>query len=180
MEDIISAIIEEVHSCGYNLGYRSLWSKLKMQYHLKVKRDTVYEILKIVDPIGVANRFGNKLRRRQYLSPGPNFLWHLDGYDKLKQFGFAIHGCIDGFSRKILWLEVATTNNDPAVTAHYFLKTVKQLEFLPTIIRCDKGSKNQLIGLLQTCLRSKHSDKLAGNGSFIQGKSVQNQRIESY
>lgn len=82
MEDIISAIVEEVHSCGYNLGYRSLWSKLKMQYHLKVKRDTIYEILKIVDPIGVANRFGNKLRRRQYLSPGPNFLWHLNGCHK--------------------------------------------------------------------------------------------------
>ncbi|CAD6238477.1 GSCOCG00012537001-RA-CDS, partial [Cotesia congregata] len=104
IKDIISAIIEELHSCGYNLGYRSLWQKLKRQYHLNVKRDTVYNILKIVDPVGIANRFGNKLRRRQYLSPGPNFLWHLDGYDKLKQFGFAIHGCVDGFSRKILWL----------------------------------------------------------------------------
>jgi hypothetical protein len=27
---------------------------------------------------------------------GPNFVWHLDGYDKLKPYGFAIHGCIDG------------------------------------------------------------------------------------
>ena len=24
-------------------------------------------------------------------------LWHLDGYDKLKPYGFAIHGCIDGY-----------------------------------------------------------------------------------
>lgn len=28
---------------------------------------------------------------------GPNFLWHVDGYDKLKQFGFAIHGAIVGY-----------------------------------------------------------------------------------
>ena len=28
----------------------------------------------------------------------PNFLWHCDGYDKLKPFGIAIHGCIDGYS----------------------------------------------------------------------------------
>lgn len=27
---------------------------------------------------------------------GPDFVWHLDGYDKLKPYGFAIHGCIDG------------------------------------------------------------------------------------
>ncbi|KAH0561092.1 hypothetical protein KQX54_012813 [Cotesia glomerata] len=157
MQDIVAAIIEEIHSCGYNLGYRSLWRKLKLEYKLTVKRDTVYNLLKIIDPDGLANRFGNKLRRRQYISPGPNFIWHLDGYDKLKQFGFAIHGCIDGFSRRVLWLEVGTTNNDLAVTAHYFLKTVKKLKLLPTLIRYDKGDK-----------------------SFIQGKSVKNQQIESY
>lgn len=28
---------------------------------------------------------------------GPNYVWHLDGYDKLKPYGFAIHACIDGF-----------------------------------------------------------------------------------
>ncbi|KAH0567784.1 hypothetical protein KQX54_013739 [Cotesia glomerata] len=180
MCEIVTAIIEEIYSCGYNLGYRSLWKKLKLEYNLQVKRDTVYELLKIIDPDGLANRFDNKLRRRQYVSPGPNFIWHLDGYDKLKKFGFAIHGCIDGFSRTVLWLEVATTNNDPAVTAHYFLKTVKRLKFLPTIIRSDKDSENGIIGELQICLRKRHRDKLAGDNSFIQGKSVKNQRIESY
>lgn len=180
LRDIISAIVEELHSCGYNLGYRSLWLKLKRKYKLKVKRDTVYEILKTADPDGIAERFGNKLRRRQYLSPGPNFMWHLDGYDKLKAFGFAIHGCVDGFSRMVLWLEVASTNNDPKVTAYYFLKTVKQLGFVPTIIRSDKGTENGLIGDLQVCLRKRHGDKFAGENSFIQGKSVRNQRIESY
>lgn len=180
MRDIVTAAVEEVTSCGYNLGYRSLWKKLQLQYKLRVKRETVYTLLKILDPEGIANRYGNKLRRRRYISPGPNFMWHLDGYDKLKQFGFAIHGCIDGFSRKIMWLEVATTNNDPAITAHYYLKTVKQLKFLPTVIRCDKGSENSLIGELQTCMRKIHTDKFAGEKSFIQGKSVKNQRIESY
>ncbi|CAD6232784.1 GSCOCG00012237001-RA-CDS [Cotesia congregata] len=180
MQDIVSAIIKEIYSCGYNLGYRSLWKKLKLEYNLTVKRDTVYNLLKVIDPDGLANRFGNKLRRRQYISPGPNFIWHLDGYDKLKQFGFAIHGCIDGFSRRVLWLEVGTTNNDPAVTAFYFLKTVKKLKFLPTLIRSDKGSENGLIGELQIFLQKNHTDNLAGDKSFIQGKSVKNQRIESY
>ena len=27
---------------------------------------------------------------------GPNWCWHIDGYDKLKPFGFPIHACIDG------------------------------------------------------------------------------------
>ena len=28
---------------------------------------------------------------------GPNYIWHADGYDKLKPFGITIHGCIDGW-----------------------------------------------------------------------------------
>ena len=31
------------------------------------------------------------------------------------------------FSRKILWLEVATTNNDPYVVAHFYLRAVLKL-----------------------------------------------------
>ena len=31
--------------------------------------------------------------------PGPKFVWHLDGYDKLKPSGFTIHGASDGYSR---------------------------------------------------------------------------------
>ena len=26
-------------------------------------------------------------------------MWHCDGYDKLKLYGFPIHGCIDGLAR---------------------------------------------------------------------------------
>lgn len=145
-----------------------------------MKRETVYKILKICDPEGIEGRFGNKLRRREYLSPGPNFLWHLDGYDKLKQFGFAIHGCVDGYSRMIMWLEVASTNNDPKVTAHYCLSTIKEKGFVPTIVRSDKGTENTLTGLLQICLRNKHNDKLSGDKSYVTGKSTRNQRIESF
>ena len=30
---------------------------------------------------------------------GPNEVWHIDGNDKLKKFGFCIHGCIDGYKK---------------------------------------------------------------------------------
>ncbi len=51
------------------------------------------------------------------MNPVPNFAWHADGYDKLKPYGFPVHGCIDGFSRRLIWLKVSRTNNDPAVVA---------------------------------------------------------------
>ena len=47
------------------------------------------------DPEGVQVRTRRRLRRRKYTSPGPNFVWHIDGHDKLKPYGFSIHGDID-------------------------------------------------------------------------------------
>ena len=43
---------------------------------------------------------------------------------KLKPFGVAISGCIDGFSRDIVWMKAYTTNNDPKVTADYFVSSL--------------------------------------------------------
>jgi len=73
----------------------------------------VQDILKEVDPEGCQFRKAHRLKRRTYHCLGPNDTWHIDGYDKLKPFGFSIHGAIDGFSWKILWLEVTRSNNSP-------------------------------------------------------------------
>ena len=53
-------------------------------------------LMKIIDPEGADLRAGHRLTRRMYLNNGPNFLVHIDGYDKLKPFGFAIHAAMCG------------------------------------------------------------------------------------
>ena len=98
----------------------------------------------------------------------------------MKPYGFAVHGCIDGFSGYLVWLKVASTNNDPKVTAHYFFKTVKNFKYVPTVMRSNTGSKNTIIESLQIGLRTYHEDHLSAKRSYIKGKSVHNQRIESY
>ncbi|XP_074110011.1 uncharacterized protein LOC141534518 [Cotesia typhae] len=146
----------------------------------KIGSAVIDEIYSSVDSDSIEERSRRRLLRRKYSVPGPNFLWHIDGYDKLKPFGFAIHGCLDGFSRKIIWLEVATSNNKPEIIAHYFLKAVQKLKLLPTLIRSDCGTENCIVEALQQTLRFHHDDNLAGWKSFIKGKSTSNQRIESY
>ena len=61
-------------------------------------------IFKDIDSEGTRLRL--RLRRRRYVSEGPNSSWHADGFDKLKPYGFPNRGCIDGYSRRILWLKV--------------------------------------------------------------------------
>ena len=76
-----------------------------LQQGFVVTQNTVRALQQLLDPEGVAPRRKRRLVRRMYRSAGPNAAWHMDGYDKLKPFGIAINGCIDGYSRKIMWLE---------------------------------------------------------------------------
>lgn len=180
INEIVESILKELNGSGSCLGYKSLWRRIKNKYCLNVKRDIVMKILQEADPIGVEARSKARLKRRQYIVPGPNFLWHVDGYDKLKPFGFAIHGCIDGYSRKIIWLKVASSNNNTKYISWYFLNALKDTKCVPTLLRSDRGTENSIIALLQKNIRRSHSDCLAGDSSYIAGRSTSNQRIESY
>lgn len=51
----------------------------------------------------------------------------MDEWDKLKPYGIAVHGCVDGFSRHIVWLEAPSTNNNPRLVGGYYVKAVALL-----------------------------------------------------
>ena len=86
--------------------YHGIWHLLKTSYNVIATRDFVMKLLKEIDPVGSEMRRARTLRRLKYISSGPNAVWHADGHDKLKPYGFSIHSAIDGFSRRVLWLNV--------------------------------------------------------------------------
>ena len=108
-------------------------------------KETVRLILKSLDLVGVDKRKRRKLTRREYHSFGPNHAWHIDGYDKLKPFGIAIHGAIDGYSRIILWLKLSSSNNNPKIIANYYLCCIKELQLIPRVVRGDHGTENVIV-----------------------------------
>lgn len=179
-DETVNAIQEELRGSGSCIGYRAMWQKLVVEHKLSVRKEFVRKALRIMDPEGVDSRLRHRLRRRQYHSKGPNHLWHLDGYDKLKPYGFCIHGCIDGFSRKIMWLEVGRTNNHPGVTARYFLDCVHSCGGTASVIRADMGTENVRIAAIQRFFRNQANDRWSGEKSFVYGRSVSNQRIEAW
>lgn len=69
-----------------------------------------------------------KLKRRIMHVQGPNFVWSTDGYDKLRHWGFYIHGCIDAYSRYIIWLYVGTTNKRSQLILKYYIDAIKELK----------------------------------------------------
>ena len=132
-----------------------------------------------------------------YLSSGPSHVWHMDGYDKLKPYGMAIHGCIDGYSRKLMWLKVRVlfpvvlhdvtfylqhrllyiiqasySNNDPKIVAQYFVQCVKECGHSPKLLRTDCGTENGLSAGIQALFHDSDT-------AHAYGKSTSNQRIEA-
>lgn len=127
VEDIVKFVNGELQKSGRLHGYK--WMHLKcIQHGLVVSQEMIRKILWELDSVGMETRKKKKLRRRQYFNKGPNYLWHLDSYDKLKPYGICINGCIDGFSRHIIWLRCASTNSDPKVLLYFirsrFIRTI--------------------------------------------------------
>ena len=143
---------DQLNKSGKMHGYR--WMHFKcIQHGLVVTQDTVRLLLQILDPAGVEQRKQRRLKRRKYKGVGPNYVWHLDSYDKLKPYGICINGCIDGFSRRIIWLRASTTTSDPKVIAGHMMEAVTKLGGCAVRLRSDRGTENTIVRDLQMFLR---------------------------
>ncbi|MEW8548726.1 MAG: hypothetical protein AB2693_34930, partial [Candidatus Thiodiazotropha sp.] len=159
---VVVSEIRKLYRLGYNgYGYKSLWKVLNTMCGLRVTQETVRLVLKVIDPEGVRLRSIHRLRRRLYFNHGPNFLVHIDGYDKLLPYGFPIHGAIDGFSRKILWLRLMPSSKNPRYVARLYFDYIKKIKRIPRMIRADAGTENSMVKDFQTLFRYHHNDAVA-------------------
>ena len=110
--------------------------------------------------------------RRAYYVPWPNSVWHLDVHHSLIRWWLVIHGCIDGFSRKVMFLK-CSPNNYAYNVLQLFTEAVEIGHGQwPSRIRVDRGVENVLVCDLMVAVRGR------GRGSFIAGPSTRNQRVE--
>ena len=173
-ERTLKSIIErELEGPAASLGYRGMWYHLRNIYGLKIPRDIILRLLKEIDPEATERRKSRNIIRRTYLSPGPNFCWHLDGYDKLKHCGFPVYGAIDGHSRKLIFLKLVRSNNNPVVPAFFYLKAIEEEKKCPALLQTDCGSETGLMAAIH-CYIWQNED------AHRYGKSTSNQRIECF
>jgi len=136
-------------------------------------RDSVHR----VDLESRENRSKKKKKRVEYNVFTPHLLWHMDGWHKLTQkTGIVVHGCIDGASRKCIYVVAADNNSAPTVLNIFKKATVMPdgKFFLPSRVRGDRGGENTGVADFMISARGGH------RGSFLVGASWQNQRIEAF
>ena len=131
-ESFVSAVLHIFPNCGirrmkgFLLGgsIRVQWSRVK----LSLWRSDPSGILLQTSQLNIVNR-------RHYSVPGLRSLWHLDGNHKLIRWGFVIHGCVDGFSRCLMFFKCSTNNK--AVTVLKLFQIAVQDFGLPSRVRDD-------------------------------------------
>ncbi|KAK0542144.1 hypothetical protein OC846_006830 [Tilletia horrida] len=137
---------------------------------VSVSRAKLRAAVRELDPFPLPPRWRSQLQRRTYYVPFVNSLWHLDGHHKLIRWRFVVHGCIDGKTRTVTFLKAHSDNKETSVTACF--KDAIAKWGAPSRVRGDYGGENLGVKDLMERLRG------VGRGSFIQGSSTHNQRIE--
>ena len=146
-----------------------MWGQLRST-NINVTRQRVHDSLLRVSPSFIRHRCSHTVTRRVYSVSLSNYLWHIDGLHCLIRWKIVLHGGIDGYSRRIVYLH-ASSNNRAETVFHVFYEAVRECGW-PSRVRSDKGGENVDVARAMLLVRG------IGRKSHITGSSVHNQRIE--
>ena len=141
----------------------------------------IRKYLKLTEPDLASQRIGKRFVRRTFYAAGVNHFWAMDQHDKWLRFGLHWHGCIEGFTGKIIWLTIWWNNSNPKYVCAQYLKAVKKFggafiffivllsigsnEYVPApcVTQSDRGTENFNVAYAHTHIRHSLDPTLAGS-----------------
>lgn len=152
-----------------------------MFYLTNIISDRLFSIYRTLVPDAIERRIRNMQRHRgEYIVPGPNFIWSLDGYMKLAPYGIEVYAAIDAYSRYIIWIYVGVSARTAVSVLRQYLDTVKLFGQQPRFVRSDHGVETVLLASAHHQLHQAAEPDLEFQNCYLYGTSTTNQRIESW
>jgi hypothetical protein len=118
--------------------------------------------------------------REEFIVPGPDYIWSLDGHDKLSDWGIEIYAAIDAYSRFIIWIYVGISNRTAQSVLMQYNNTVRKVGYHLRILRTDRGKETLLMAELHFALARTNEARLKLEDCYYYGTSRKNQRIEAW
>jgi hypothetical protein len=99
-------------------------------------------MLRILNKDAIERRLRKlQTQRGEYIVPSPDFIWLIDGHDKLSRFGIKIYACIDAYSRMIIWIYVGISNRISYLVIYQYLLYYATSGKYPKFFRADRGTE---------------------------------------
>jgi hypothetical protein len=139
-------------------------------------------MLRVLNPNAIARRTRDEQRQGigEYITPGPNWKWHIDGHDKLAHWGIEIYAAIDGYSRRIIWCYIGITNRTAYSVLCQYLITTSRLGIHPRFVQSDRGKETPLCAEAHYAMVRTTNPGVNLEDCYIYGTSKYNQRIETW
>lgn len=180
-ENAHSELIDELQK-GVVEGYgRGLLYAHFQELGVQVSRDRLFGIYRTLVPDAIDRRTRNMQRHRgEYIVPGPNFVWSVDGYLKLQPYGIEVYAAIDAYSRFVVWIYVGISARTAISVVRQYLDTVNILGQHPRFIRSDHGTETVMLASAHHQLQQIAQPDLDFHDCYMYGTSTSNQRIEAW
>ena len=172
----------------FSVGKEMLYIRLRQQGWI-ISRDAAFQVYRSVFPETVLSRRSQVYARRGgWTVPGPDFIWSMDSYAKLRDFGIEIYAAIDAYSRYIVFAFVGLSAFTQRSTVQQFVDTIDRYRYVPLRGRSDHGREAEAIAAVLFYLsRSRritddHGNErpLAPKDTWAFVKSTINVKIESW
>jgi hypothetical protein len=138
--------------------------------------------VKTLDPAGYIRRAHNlNVRPRgEYIVPGPDYLWSIDGHDKLKPWGIEIFAGEDAYARKVIWVYIGISNKSTTSVLVQYLVAIQSYGRHPQYLRSDCGTETPILAEIHYGLSRTTQPNIAFIDTYFFGTSTRNIRIESW
>ncbi|KAL9614761.1 MAG: hypothetical protein Q9167_000752 [Letrouitia subvulpina] len=178
MQTIVRQELQKGVIQGY--GRRLVYDHFRQQGY-NFPRDKLFSVYRTL-LLDASDRRKNDLQRRrgEYIVPEPNYIWSIDGYDKLRSYGIEIYAALDTYARYVIWVHVGISNRTQTSLLSQYLYAIQAFGQQPRFIRLNRGNETSLLASAHHQLQQAYEPGLEFQDCYLYGTNTANQRIEAW